>query len=228
MDIWRLLTAIIRRWYVITPLLVSTVAAAVTIGDWVRPEYKTSAIINIVPGNVSIQQRAAQQSANPYLVLSYTAGVLQYVLSSSSARQDLLTSGLTGTYQVKAIPNSSFIGIDVAANDPELAIATGRGVIESARQILAKRQDAVEASTTRVSIDVLDDADTVLPSTSGQLQALASVLAVGVIISIIVTVLIDDLLVLRRRRNRQTNAEVTPSSNGVVKVSARSSHRARG
>lgn len=228
MDIWRLLSAIIRRWYIIIPLIVATLVAAVTIGGWVRPEYKTSAIISIVPGKATAQQRAAQQLTNPYLSLNYSAGVLQYVLSSSGARQELLAAGFAGNYQIKAIPNSSFIGIDVAANDPELAIATGRGVIESARRTLANRQDAIEASVTRVSIDVLDDADTVSASTSGQLQALAAVLAVGVIVSVIVTVLIDDLLLLRRRRNREANAEASPSSNGAVSAAVRPSHRARG
>jgi capsular polysaccharide biosynthesis protein len=232
MDIWRILSAIIRRWYLIIPLLVATVAAAVTIGDWIKPEYQTSAIISIVPGKAPVQPKAAQL-ANPYLAPDYTTGVLQYVLSSSSVRQDLLAAGFAGSYVVKAIPRSSFIGIDVTTSDPELAIATERGVIARARLILAKRQSAIEAGTNRVSIDVLDNGENVSASTRGQLQALAAVLAVGGIVSVVVTVLIDDLLILRRRRLgreadleaatdvQTTPVQITPSGNGAVSATGR-------
>jgi capsular polysaccharide biosynthesis protein len=223
MDIWRLLSAIIRRWYIVTPLLGATLAAAVTIGSWVRPEYKTSAVISVVADRVTVQPQAAQQQAalaqviNPYLSVSYTSGVLQYALSSSSVQQEMAAAGLTGAYVVKAIPRSSFIGIDVTASDPNLAIATGRGVIAQARLILKKRQSSIAASTRRASIDVIDDTDTVSASVSGQLQAQAAILAVGVIVSVIVTVLINDLLILRRRRrDREAGEEATSSSNGVV------------
>ena len=229
MDIWRLLAAIIRRWYIIIPLLVATTVAAVTVGRWVEPEYQTSAIISIVPGKATVPSTADEaQVTNPYSAQAYTAGVLQYVLSSSDVRQDLLAAGFTGSYVVQAVPRSSFLSIDVTANDPEIAIATGRGIIESARRILAERQGAIEAPTTRyVLIDVLDDADSVSASTSGHLQALAAVLAVGVIVSVIVTVLIDDMLLLRRRHDREADVEATPPSNGAVSVAARPSHRAR-
>jgi hypothetical protein len=125
---------------------------------------------------------------------------------------------LTGAYDIKPVPRSSFIGISVTANDPQLATATARGVIERARRILAKRQSAIAGATARATIDVLDNGDNVSASTSGRLQALAAVLAAGGIVSVIATVLIDDLLLLRRRRRRdqEADAEATSSSNGVV------------
>jgi hypothetical protein len=74
-----------------------------------------------------------------------------------------------------------------------------------------------------VSIEVLDNADAVSVSTKGQLQAQAGVLAVGGIISVIVTVLANDLLLLRRRRlereadvEETTDVEIGASSNGTV------------
>lgn len=227
MDIWRLLAAVIRRWYIIIPLFVATTVAALTIQAWVQPEYKTSAIISIVQSKAPPQTQTESQAANnPYISPSFSAGVLQHVLNSSETRQEMLTNGLAGSYQVKAVPRSSFLGIDVTASDPEIAIATARGVIEGARQVLIKRQTAAGApANSYVSIDVLDDADSVAASISGRTQALAAVLAAGVIVSVIITVLIDDLLLLRRRRPVQNvrrrhaqNAEVEPkpSGNGVA------------
>jgi hypothetical protein len=74
-----------------------------------------------------------------------------------------------------------------------------------------------------VLIEVLDNADAVTASTKGQLQAQAGVLAVGGIVSVIVTVLANDLLLLRRRRREReadveatTDVEIAPSSNGTV------------
>lgn len=235
MDIWRLLTAIIRRWYIIIPLLVATAVAAVTVGRWVAPEYTTSAIINITPSRATVQLTADKATvANPYSVPTYSTGILQYVLSSSAVRQELLAAGLAGSYVVEAVPRSSFLGINATADDPELAIATARGVIESARRILAERQGAIETPTPRLmSIEVLDDADSVSASVSGQSQALAAVLAVGGIVSVIATVLIDDLLLLRRRRHdREANVKETLSRKGAVSAevstAVRPSHGARG
>lgn len=232
MDIWRLLIAAIRRWYIIIPLLVATAVASATVGLWVEPEYRTSAIISIVPGAAPTQVRGdAPTTANPYSTVSHSAGVLQYVMNSSGVRQELLKEGLAGSYEITAVPRSSFLSIAVTANDPELAIATGRGVIEGARRVLKERQAASGAPVTAyASIEVLDDADSVSASRSGQLQARAALLAVGGIISVILTVLIDDLLLLRRRRqDRETDVEATlPSTNGAVSAAVRPSHRARG
>lgn len=212
-----MLSAIIRRWYIIISLLIATVAAAATVGSWVKPEYATSAVISVLPGPTTVQARAnVPQVANPYLSGAYTAGILQYALSSSSVQQDLRAAGLTGVYEIKPVPRSSFIGIGVTANDPQVATATAHGVIDRARRILAKRQSAIPGLTTRVTIDVLDNGDNVSVSTSGHLQALVAVLGAGCIVSVIVTVLIDDLLLLRRRRDREADVEMTSSSNGVV------------
>jgi capsular polysaccharide biosynthesis protein len=227
MDIWRVLSAIIRRWYIIIPLLVVTGAAAATIGHWVKPEYKTQAIINVVLGNATVQNVQAKtgqlQLRNPYLSVDYAASILEYSLKASSTQQDLAAAGLVGAYEVKAVPRSSFVGIDVTANDPDLAMATAHGIIDRARRILAKRQSAIDPGTPRVLIEVLDNADAVTASTKGQLQAQAGVLAVGGIVSVIVTVLANDLLLLRRRRREReadveatTDVEIAPSSNGTV------------
>jgi capsular polysaccharide biosynthesis protein len=227
MDIWRVLSAIIRRWYIIIPLLVVTGAAAATIGHWVKPEYKTQAIINVVVGKATVQNFQAKtgqlQLLNPYLAVDYTSSILEYSLKASSTQQDLAAAGLVGGYEVKAVPRSSFVGIDVTANDADLAMATAHGIIDRARRILAKRQSTIDPGTPRVSIEVLDNADAVSVSTKGQLQAQAGVLAVGGIISVIVTVLANDLLLLRRRRlereadvEETTDVEIGASSNGTV------------
>lgn len=231
MDIWRLLAAVIRRWYIIIPLLIATAVAAATAGRWVEPEYTTSAVIAIVPGKAPTQDPGdAPTATNPYNAVSFSTGVLQYVLNSSGVRQELLTNGVAGSYQIKAVPRSSFLGIEATANDPEVAIATGRGVIEGARKVLRERQAAAGTpATAYASIEVLDDADSVAASGSGQLQAQAALLAVGGIISVILTVLTDDLLLLRRRRHgREADVETTPSGNGAVGAAVRPSHRARG
>ena len=232
MDIWRVLSAIIRRWYIIIPLLVATGAAALTIGHWVKPEYKTQAIINVVIGKATVQNVQAKadqlQRANPYLSVDYTASILEYSLKASSTQQDLAAAGLVGGYEVKAVPRSSFVGIDVTANDADLAMATAHGIVDRARRILAKRQSAIDPGTPRVSIEVLDNADAVSASTKGRLQALAGVVAVGGIASVIITVLANDLLLLRhRRREREadveatTDLEIEPSSNGAVSAAGK-------
>jgi capsular polysaccharide biosynthesis protein len=232
MDIWRVLSAIIRRWYIIIPLLAATGVAAVTIGHWVKPEYKTQAIINVVVGKASFQNAQAKtgqlQLLNPYLAVDYTSSILEYSLKAGDTQQDLATAGLVGAYEVKAVPRSSFVGIDVTANDPDLAMATAHGIIDRARRILAKRQSGIDPGTPRVSIEVLDNADAVSASTKGQVQALAGVVAVGGIISVITTVLANDLLILRRRRRERaldaeatTNVEIAPSGNGAVSAAGK-------
>lgn len=221
-----MLSALIRRWYIIIPLLIATGAAAATIGHWVKPEYKTQAIMNVIVGNATVQNARTKTSdlqlRNPYLEVSYAASILEYSLSASDTKRDLVAAGLVGSYDVKAVPRSSFVGIDVTATDPNVAMATARGVIDRARRILAKKQSVMDPGAPRALIEVLANADAVSASTKGQLQALAGVVAVGGVVSVIVTVLANDLLLLRhRRRDRDADMEATtdvgiaPLSNGA-------------
>ena len=221
MDVWRLLAAVVRRWYVVVPLLGVTLLAALSVGSWVPPEYRSSAVIGTAPSSVPAGPDAAVEVDNPYASLTYTAALLAYVLESSAVREELVAAGLSSDYEVSPVPRSSFLGIEVTADDPALAVETGRGVVEKARQVLEQRQAEARTPQSRfVTIDVLDEADDVAASVSSQFQALAAVLAAGGVLSFLATVLLDDVLLLRRRNRRAVSGSAMGESAGSSGVAA--------
>jgi hypothetical protein len=210
-DVWRLLAAVFRRWYVFAPLLAATLFAALTVGSWVTPEYYSSAVVTVSPARTeqpSDDGPPVVEVENPYGTQTYSAAVLGYVLNSSSVRDELLARGVTGDFEVTALPRSAFLSIEVTAADEESAVSTGAAVVDRARaELQARQEDAGVAPARFVTIDVLDAPDSVASSVDGQLQSVAAVLAAGGVISFLATVLIDDVLLLRRRRAERLRDE---------------------
>jgi capsular polysaccharide biosynthesis protein len=207
MDVWKLLTALRRRWYLFVPLVVCSIVAALTVGLWVRPEYKAAAVIGIsyAPAPQDPQQAAQGRALNPYADMTYSARVLYQVLQSTAVETQLQQHGLTGTLTVQAVAQQvPFVSISAASSDPGQAIATVQGTIQLAKNVLQERQSQTYAAPQDyVGIDILDDADAVVPSRSGQIQAFAAVLGVTGTLSFLVTVVADDILLRRRHRRNE-------------------------
>lgn len=219
MDIWRLLAAITRRWYLFVPLLGATAAAAVAVGGLVSAEYQTTAIVDIAPREAPVAETDADSPGvvNVYSSADYAASVLEHVMNSSAIKQEFADRGMSPNYEVGALPRSSFLGIEVTTDDPDLAIATGRAMIERTGQELVRRQEAAEIPADQyMAIDVLDDADSVAASVDGQLQAMAAMLAAGGVLSLLATVMADDLLLHRARRKNATAAQSSVSTSNEV------------
>lgn len=197
------------------PLLILSALAALSVPRWVEPEYQTTAVVAFVPSTepVIIDPRNPQRQ-NPYSSVEYSAEVISFVVNSSATERDLEQKGLSTDYEGVVVPRSGVLGIEVFSNKPSQAVATGRALINLISAELLRRQQAANLPPARyITTSVLDDADIVEKSVDGQLKAIAAILAAGAVISIIGATLVDDLLLLRRRR--QARAEHVRASQAL-------------
>ncbi len=220
MDIWRLLRVAMRRWYILLPTLALTGAATWLARDLNAPEYQTEGTVLITQDAIVFEEDASGTVVeNPFGDLDVTAVVLQYSMNSSGTRELIAEQGLSPSYEVEAQSRSPILGVEVRAGSPEQAIATGRALIEAIGRELVARQEAAGVPAGRlIGTDVLDEPDSVLASTDGQVQETAAVAAVGLALSFGLAILVDNLALLRRRDDRAglvaESGNVNPRSTG--------------
>lgn len=194
MDVWRITVAALRRWYVLLPLLALTGLAAYTAGEGVQPQYEVTATAVIVPGAVE------SEVANPYGGLDDTASVLSIVLDSNESRSQVEGRGLDPGYEVSTGSRNAIVSVTVLSDSEELALATGDGVLELARQELDERQQAAGITAeARIQLEVLQSPALSEVVTEGKLRNMAIIGVLGAAVSLLVAVLFDDIVGLLRR-----------------------------
>lgn len=203
MDIWRLLAAAMRRWYVFLAVLALALAAAWAVGERVQPEYTASSSILLVPP-------VLPAAGNPYADLDTAASSVGIVLQSGPTRGDFARRGLSADYEVAAIPRTPIMRFTVRSGDPNVAIDTATALIDQASEELLDRQQAAGvAVVSQVRVDVLEPAIGATESTRSQFQAQVGVAGVGVVLAFVAAVFMDDVLLLIRRRRQSRSAEST-------------------
>lgn len=212
MDVWRVLSTALRRWYLIVPLLVLSAIAAVTV-DVGEVEYASDGVVLLLPPDAPPIEETAAVPQNPYASTEVATGSLKFTVGSSATRESLAQRGLSPDYDIATDDRSPLFLITVRGDGPEQTIATGEALIELVGQELTRLQ--TESGVDRqdlITIKVLDEVDSITSSISGRLQGIVALGAVGAALSFLLTILIDDLLIIRRRRQNDTADTDTDTS----------------
>ncbi len=115
MDVWRLVGAAVRRWYVFVVVLALAVLAALAAGNRVQPEFTSSSALLLVPP-------AQSAAGNPYQDMGTAAQSVSIVLQSSPSRSSLAQQGLSTDYDVKTGTRTPIMGLVVRASSASQAI----------------------------------------------------------------------------------------------------------
>lgn len=194
MNVGRGASAVLRRWYVFLPLLVLTVMAALRVEEGVRPQYESTATAILVPGDPPTDR--------PYGSIEDTNQALSIVLANGRTRAAIARLGLNPDYLIEARDNSDLLNVEVVDDSRERSVATGEAVLGMAREELAQRQEAAgvppRARTVMQTLQAPSDWDVV----EGAQRNAVMVGVIGVALSLLVTVLADDLVAWLRRRER--------------------------
>lgn len=192
MDVGRGAGAVLRRWYVFLPLVILTVMAALRVEEGVRPQYETTATALLVPGDPPTDR--------PYGSIEDTNQALSIVLANGRSRAAIARLGLNPDYLIEARDNSDLLNVAVVDDSRDRSAATGEAVLAMARQELAQRQEAAgvppRARTVMQILQTPSDWDVV----EGAWRNAVMVGVVGVALSLLMTVLVDDLVAWLRRR----------------------------
>ena len=196
MDVWRLLAAAARRWYVL--VLLGAVAAGVawSASSRVPPEYTATSSVLLVPP-------VASTTGNPYGDLGTATQSLVIILQTPDVRGKVIGAGGTGAYEVTAVSRTPILQFVARAERPQVATAAVSALLEQASGELADRQAAAGVDVSfRVGTQVLDMPTGVAESLRNRQQALVIWLGVGLVMAFIASVFVDDLVLLGRRRRR--------------------------
>lgn len=213
MDVWRITVALLRRWYVFLPLLVVSGLGAFAVGEGVQPQYEVTATAVLVPGTVE------SEIDNPYGSMEGTTDVLSIVLDGPSKRDAIEARGLNPDYEVDTRSQSSIMDVTVLSDTRQESLATAGEVLEMARQELAERQEAVGIPTdARIRLQVLRAPTLSEVVTEGKTRNMAVVGVAGAALSLLVTLLFDDLVGIlkrwvHRRKERRAAPDEEPQEN---------------
>lgn len=207
MDVWRLLGAAVRRWYVFVAVAALAVLATMLAGSRVQPEFtSTSSLLLTPPAQVA--------PGNPYKDLATAAQAVGIVLQGSSARGTMGRQGLSTDYDVKTGTRTPIMEIVVRASSASLAARTGGALIAMGRAELQGRQQRAGLSATfQVSMQVLEGPNDVAVDNGQQKKVQVIVLGLGASVAFLLAVVFDDiLLLLAQRRLRRDGAPRAPKA----------------
>jgi teichuronic acid exporter len=201
-DLWASLGVIGRRWKITVPLVLLTVAASLTVGSAISPDYEASASVLLVgpasangatettattaPGNAQPQTTApplAEPESNPLLTLNQslisTARATLEAISSQSTRRSLSEAGLSTDFEITVAQKDPIMQIVVTAPQAQQALETIDTLQNAVLEDLNARQEQAGAPTdTRIQVQTLSTSEP-RAINSGRVRAQLVVVALG-------------------------------------------------
>lgn len=147
MDLGEILRVMRRRWYLMAPVMVLTIAATALAYLFLPTSYESTATVSLLTAKrASILNK--EGNTNPYLTfdasLVATADFLSRSLSSKGAQEELKGLGVTEEYTVALADNAQgpFISIVVTGDDEARVLTSTSTITEFAARKLTEIQKA--------------------------------------------------------------------------------------
>ncbi|WP_110182142.1 hypothetical protein [Nocardioides solisilvae] len=196
----------LRRWPLLLLALVLSAGAVYAAAQRVPPSYRSEAAVVLVP-----PRNAEFPEQNRFLELGglkQTADILVRSMSSSSTAEEIEAEVPDAEYTVLPdfATSAPVITLEATHEDPELAEATLRLLLERLPADLVELQESVNIrpsqQITQVVIHADDEAEPVLRA---KVQVLSLLAAALLLVSVLAVALVDSLLRSRstRRRSRK-------------------------
>jgi hypothetical protein len=214
MDVWDVLRAAKRSWFVTIPLLAGLVVVTVWAGQKVGPEYKATANTILLGPNTQVEKDPLTganvlTNINPFFQGPDTDRLnraLSLTVSDSAVRLDMKRRGLSDNFTVVPDNRGPLLLVTVTATTREQSIATRDDVLQRLQNELTKRQDSIDASgSNRATLQLLSQSN---PTTeTGRMKRLLAVSALVVIVLTLAVGVSVDAMRRRRRLRRETNVD---------------------
>jgi capsular polysaccharide biosynthesis protein len=203
-DLWDLIKLLFRRWYVAIPLLLLTVAGAVWTATNVNPEYKAEGHVQLIPpvigpGDPSLQGKPT----NPWAALGQdSAGqAIVVMLQQKAVADEIASNGLSKNYTLTMDDEWPIINIEVVGTSPQQATNTVQHLFVRIQQNVASQQVKFQVpKNQQISTQALDSGASATTERAKIIRALIVVVAVGMLLTIALTVSIDALIRRSARR----------------------------
>ncbi|MEZ5218831.1 MAG: LamG-like jellyroll fold domain-containing protein [Ilumatobacteraceae bacterium] len=207
MDVGTLIRILIRRWWVVLPLLGLTFGGAFWFSSSVEPAYQTKAAVLLIGPSIQGGQEINPLAEVPR-TLNTTAVAIALIVSDTEVRDELSSLGFVPTYTITVTPDTPIINVTVRSDSPEGALATLDSVVDFIRVKLDNEQSEFGSPEEQYI-------RTALLQRSSRAQALYGardrvvliVLGLGAALTAVVAVAINSLLAERERDDQRILAE---------------------
>jgi hypothetical protein len=233
-DFWDLTKLVFRRWYVAVPLLVLTAIAATYTALTVKPDYKATAYVQLIPPPEASITTNIKSLRNPWLDLGLGAlnTAATYATVDRRFLNQLKTQGLSDSVVITNGYPAPIATVEVIGSSKDMAMASTDAVVRRFNDVVKSLQDDYAVQTQgRILTRRLDTGNN-LEETGGKVKrALVAVGGAGALMAAGFTVAFDAFMRRRsRRRSRRDEADFHESGAEAVQVQApneRVRHRPR-
>ena len=208
MDLRTLLRVLVRRWYVVLPILVITAGAGQQLTKSIKPSYEASGsmillspAVRTTPGVVEPELRNPYTDLTP--ALRTTAIAVQRVINEGTASRKLRDQGLQVSFDVAVDDNAPILTLTTTADKPEqatLAVASLATVLSDELQTMQNTAGApVDRQITAANLTTAQGAS---KKNADFYRALATIAAVGLAAAIVGALAIESWFSSPNRRRR--------------------------
>lgn len=206
MDLWDLAKLMGRRWYLMAPMIILTLAATSWALLTIKPDYtSTGQIMLIPPADRTPLTPAELQSTNTWVEVGedIMAKALSISLNTNQTHKEIEGEGFSSTFEVAAEDRSSILTVTATATTPEAAQATVQRLEKQITREVEEMQARYKPKAGRaISTQVLDAGDTIEVVSSKVKRAAVVIIGVGLLLTAAVTIVGDNIL-RRRARTQQ-------------------------
>lgn len=164
MDFFTLLTIMVRRWFVVLPVLALTaVFGLVFIGE---PQvlYASNGSELMISQAPELDESSPAAGAVTSAISTSTAGgILSSALQTQSFRRSFDERGLASDFSIETDSTTTVLTVTIGANSRAVAVATGEALVAEAQGVLTAAVGPVQADVLRVtSITPFTEDDVIL------------------------------------------------------------------
>ncbi|MEV7662441.1 hypothetical protein [Paenarthrobacter sp. NPDC089316] len=222
MQVHKIVKSLIRRWFIVVLGLALTAGACFFLQQSAPDNYKAQASLVLLPSTKSVGE-----AGNPYLGLggmSEALDILTRKMSSEEFKESVREKSGASTFTAEADKGTSgaILLITASSHDEDQALKILDTVMNQAPVALTDLQDVLNVPTTSriTTMKLLEDSKAV-PEVKARTQLLLVTAAGGTVFTIMLTVLIDGLLLSRKRRKTTEPSASTPGAKHPAPPSAR-------
>lgn len=203
MDLWDLAKLMGRRWYLMAPMIILTLAATSWALLTIKPDYtSTGQIMLIPPADRTPLTPAELQSTNTWVEVGedIMAKALSISLNTNQTHKEIEGEGFSTAFEVAAEDRSSILTVTATATTAEAAQATVQRLEKQITREVEEMQARYKPKAGRaITTQVLDAGDTIEVVSSKVKRAAVVIIGVGLLLTAAVTIVGDNIL---RRRAR--------------------------
>lgn len=209
MDVVDLMRILLRRWYLVLPVVSLVAVAAFSYSDRIEPEYQAQGSVLLLPPGAVAPDEAPV--VNPWQAIGTDATIeaLSVLVQSEefatrTATEVGVAPGDTFSYEVLTENRSAVVTVEATAESPEQAIAAA-SIVKAGlqRELDLVHEEYGVPTDLRTTFRTLNEPGLIEVLYPGQLQVRIGGLAAGVLLALVIALLGDRVLfwVGRRRRD---------------------------